>query len=140
MKEFTLRKNQNLGNVNIGKQYMVKFDIFFEKMGEFSGTPSWKSLLHLTASGNNAEAVGDRIPSVFLNNEKKLHIGVDLNGKVNHLFESKQLEEKRWYTLELSQKLMEDGTVDSQIKLKCGDTKEKHHLEIDKTALAKIKL
>ena len=97
--------NQQFGEVDVGKQYVIKFDIYFEKMGNFS--KHWLTIFHMTADGTDAS----RLPALFLSKEKKLYVGVDMNGVKNNHKATGVIDEGKWYTVEMSQRLT-DGKVE----------------------------
>ena len=113
IEEFVVKKNQHLGNVKIGKQYRVTFDILFEKLGAFaaSGNGYWKTLLHLTAGGN-LEAAGDRIPAIWVNGNKNFHVGTSINGQPQQWWDSKTpIEDNKWYSVEMTQWLVNGKVI-----------------------------
>jgi len=103
--EFPLKMNQQFGEVDVGKQYVIKFDIFFEKMGDFE--KEWLTIFHMTADGTDTS----RLPSMFLNKNKKLYIGVDMNGVKNNVGDTDVVDEGKWYTVEMSQRLTDGKTM-----------------------------
>ena len=102
--------NQQFGEVDVGKQYVIKFDIFFEKMGDFP--KHWLTIFHMTADGTD----GSRIPSLWLGKDKKLSVMVDMNDAKNNHKETAVVDEGKWYTVEMSQRLTDDGKVEFGLK------------------------
>ena len=59
--EFPVKKNQKIGEIaSLGKQFVLSFEVFFEKIGDFPGK-HWKNVLHL-----RYPAKGTRIPIVLI--------------------------------------------------------------------------
>ena len=81
------------------KEFYISFDVKVTKY-----TPGgFKNILHFTTSGNGGH--GQRIPGVWLSEDKKLHIMSSVNGddfyKYNH--DATPLKEGQWYRLEIQQ-------------------------------------
>ena len=116
IEEFAVKKNQHLGNVKIGKQYRVTFDVLFEKLGAFaalgSGKGYWKTLLHLTATGGDLDAAGDRIPAIWVNGNKNFHVGTSINGEPQQDWDTKTpIEDKKWSSMEMTQWLVNGKVI-----------------------------
>jgi len=100
--EVIVKENNKLGEVDMGKEYSVTFELFIKEYGPKKG---YKDVIQLTASGGEGQ-IGDRNPSVFLTDNLNIHVGVSLNNNWNYHFNSPQsLKENKWYKVKLTQKL-----------------------------------
>ena len=115
IEEFVVKKNQHLGNVKIGKQYRVTFDILFEKLGAFAACCEKghsKTLLHLTATGADFDVPGDRIPGIWVNGNKQFQVGTSINGQLQQHWETKTpIEDNKWYSVEMTQWLVNGKVI-----------------------------
>lgn len=81
--------------------YSVELDIMV------TGEPSdsFTNVIHVTNSGQNQAAPGDRMPLISIRpDENKLHIGSYVNGEINHVFNSnEELKLNIWTNVRVQQ-------------------------------------
>ena len=84
----------------IGKQFSITFDLLINKI---SGE-AFQSVLHLTM-GHDIGRMGDRIPAIWVTNNKELVVVSAISGNMNyyHRFIPGMVE-KKWMKVEISQK------------------------------------
>ena len=84
----------------IGKQFSITFDLLINKI---SGE-AFQSVLHLTM-GHDIGRMGDRIPAIWVTNNKELVVVSAISGNMNyyHRFIPGMVENK-WMKVEISQK------------------------------------
>ncbi|XP_065640660.1 uncharacterized protein LOC105849165 isoform X2 [Hydra vulgaris] len=95
--EETLKKN-NL--VAVLSKLEQSFDIYFDlKLNSFSD--GFRSVIHLTIGEDNSK-YGDRIPGIWVSNQKLL-VAFAINNNKNEYFESKPLQRGQWINIHLRQ-------------------------------------
>ena len=105
--EGILRKNTNIGTVNVQLTWSVTLDI--KPLGFVS---DWASIVHFTI-GDNMGKPGDRIPGLwFWPGTTKLHVTSYLSGKSNHydsIDKTRAVEMNKWSTIKMQQ--IKDGST-----------------------------
>ncbi|XP_065640653.1 uncharacterized protein LOC100210655 isoform X2 [Hydra vulgaris] len=95
--EETLKKN-NL--VAVLSKLEQSFDIYFDlKLNSFSD--GFRSVIHLTIGEDNSK-YGDRIPGIWVSNQKLL-VGFAINNNKNEYFESEPLQRGEWINIHIRQ-------------------------------------
>ena len=85
----------------IGKEYRISFDVFISEYGT-----GWQSVIHFTVDGDIAK-YGDRIPGVFIYQDKKMYIASAINGNRNYVYgHTTVIPKGKWSQVEISQKLI----------------------------------
>ena len=65
-----LKRNNLLYTLpTVGKQFSVSFEVYINNFG-----PNWQNILRLTATGSNCCGVGDRVPAVWIHENRYIHI------------------------------------------------------------------
>ena len=68
---------------------------------------AWAELLRLTTTDNDCCRIGDRAPAIFTHKDGYLHITTQIGNNGNRVWDI-TIQEKRWYSLELSQYKLHD--------------------------------
>jgi len=102
--EFAITKNNKLGEISLGRQYILTFQLFLTNANSGSG---YKSVIHLTIGGDNVE-YGDRTPALWVYGGTQLHFGSAIDGNKDYSFTTPAISLNTWYSIEISQ--LEDGS------------------------------
>ena len=70
----------------------------------------WASVLSFKSDGGarNLKQIGDRIPAIFLNNQRFIHFTSAVNGKRNYNFNFHSVKLHKWYSIAIEQKREND--------------------------------
>ena len=96
-----------------GPSFTVSLDV---KVHSFSPPNlkhgAWAELLRLTTTDNDCCRIGDRAPAIFTHKDGHLHITTQIGSNGNRVWDV-TIQEKRWYSLELSQYKLHDKVTHS---------------------------
>ena len=91
------------------KEFVVAFDVMFHKFPTLKNK-EFENVIHLTVGGDTSE-YGDRIPAVWVTNEKKLVVASAISGDKNKWFEISGLKTEYWNNVTITQRVNTDGKV-----------------------------
>ena len=105
---YAISKNNQLFLLDfLEKEYKISFEVFISQVK----TDLYQSLIHFTLGGNH-DKYGDRIPAVWITNNKAVHITSAISGHKNSQADICCVKEGEWIKMEISQTLKE-GKVQS---------------------------
>jgi len=96
--EFVINKNKKLGEINLGRQYIITFKLYLT-----AASPTYhRSIIHLT-TGENREVYGDRTPALLVYGGTKLQLCSAIDGDKDYCFERPAISLSTWHSFEISQ-------------------------------------
>ena len=94
-----LKRNNLLYTLpTLGKQFSVSFEVYINKF-----KPNWQNILHLTATGSNCCGVGDRVPVVWIHENRNIYICHTLN-EVGNKCANVAVGSGEWISVQISQR------------------------------------
>ena len=101
--ELILKKGYLLTTVPfLWKEFKLSFDVFISKF-----TSGWQNIVHFTTGGNDPD-YGERIPGVWIADDKQFHIRFALNGNGDGGYRGTVATSGEWIHLEISQTLIDN--------------------------------
>ena len=82
----------------LDKEYKISFEVFISQVK----TDLFQSVIHFTLGGNH-DKYGDRIPAVWISNNKAVHIASAISGNKNSHDKVCCVKEGKWTKIEISQ-------------------------------------
>ena len=86
-----------------GPSYRLTLSVYINSFnGKNLRQGKWAELLRVTRTNNNCCAIGDRIPAIFINKGGFIQVGTQI-GTAGNKWKNVNLNEKRWYKLDIIQ-------------------------------------
>ena len=70
-----ITKDLNLDTVDVGKEFLVKYDLYIEEFGAFSAINYYEKILNISAGAHLP-----RTPMLWLNGKKFVHVNNEVEG------------------------------------------------------------
>jgi len=103
--EFAITKNNKLGEISLGRQYIITFQLFITAPLPADTPHVFGSVLHLTIGGNDHDVYGDRTPALWIyGGSTKLLLQTAINGHtLNSQSYINAISINTWIHMEISQ-------------------------------------